>query len=132
MTNKRGVLMLIGGGEDRDPQDARIILRELARHVDGGKLVLATVASHRPEGYFAEYEKAFADLGIGELVELYVEERSRAADRSKLSLLDDAVGILFSGGDQLRITSQIGDTGIEAKIRALYQRGGVVAGTSAG
>ena len=129
---RRGCLIIIGGGEDRDPTGERAILREVARHVHGGKLVLATVASHRPEGYFDEYERAFADLGIGELVELYVEERSRAGDREKLSVLDDAAGIFFSGGDQLRITSQIGDTGIEAKVRALYERGGVVAGTSAG
>lgn len=129
---RKGCLIIIGGGEDRDPKGDRKILREVARHVHGGKLVLATVASHRPEGYFEEYQKAFADLGIGELVELYVEERSRAGDREKLSVLDDAAGIFFSGGDQLRITSQIGDTGIEAKVRTLYERGGVVAGTSAG
>ncbi|HYJ83864.1 MAG TPA: cyanophycinase [Allosphingosinicella sp.] len=129
---RRGCLIIIGGGEDRAPSGQRVILREIARHVRGGKLVLATVASHRPEGYFAEYERAFADLGLGELVELYVEERSQAGDREKLSVLDDAAGIFFSGGDQLRITSQIGDTGIEAKVRALYERGGVVAGTSAG
>jgi len=129
---RRGCLIIIGGGEDRDPKGERAILREVAKHVRGGKLILATVASHRPEGYFAEYEKAFADLDVGELVELYVEERSRAGDREKLSVLDDAAGIFFSGGDQLRITSQIGDTGIEAKVRALYERGGVVAGTSAG
>ena len=129
---RRGCLIIIGGGEDRAPSGQRVILREIARHVRGGKLVLATVASHRPEGYFAEYEKAFADLGLGELVELYVEERSQASDREKLSVLDDAAGIFFSGGDQLRITSQIGDTGIEAKVRALFERGGLVAGTSAG
>jgi cyanophycinase len=129
---RRGCLIIIGGGEDRDPLGPRVILREVARHVHGGKLVLATVASHRPEGYFDEYEKAFADLGIGELVELYVQERGQAGDREKVSVLDDAAGIFFSGGDQLRITSQIGDTGIEAKVRALYERGGVVAGTSAG
>ena len=129
---RRGCLIIIGGGEDRNPIGPRVILREVARHVRGGKLVLATVASHRPEGYFQEYERAFADLGIGELVELYVEERVQAGDREKLSVLDDAAGIFFSGGDQLRITSQIGDTGIEAKVRALYERGGVVAGTSAG
>jgi cyanophycinase len=129
---RRGCLIIIGGGEDRAPSGRRVILREIARHVRGGKLVLATVASHRPEGYFTEYEKAFADLGLGDLVELYVEERSQAGDRDKLSVLDDAAGIFFSGGDQLRITSQIGDTGIEAKVRALYERGGVVAGTSAG
>src|ERR687889_1771975 len=129
---RKGCLIIIGGGEDRDPKSDRVILREVARHVRGGKLVLATVASHKPEGYFEEYQRAFADLDIGELVELYVEERSRAGDRDKLSVLDDAAGIFFSGGDQLRITSQIGDTGIEAKVRALYERGGVVAGTSAG
>ena len=128
----KGCLIIIGGHEDRDPNGDRAILREVARHVRGGKLVLATVASHQPEGYFDEYQKAFADLDVGELVELYVEERSEAHDREKLSVLDDAAGVFFSGGDQLRITSQIGDTGIEAKVRQLYERGGVVAGTSAG
>ncbi|HEY0627537.1 MAG TPA: cyanophycinase [Allosphingosinicella sp.] len=129
---RRGCLIIIGGHEDRDPRGHRVILKEVAKHVRGGKLVLATVASHQPEGYFDEYEKAFADLDVGELVELYFEDRCEAGDRDKLQVLDDAAGIFFSGGDQLRITSQIGDTGIEAKVRSVYERGGVVAGTSAG
>lgn len=129
---KEGCLIIIGGHEDRDPRGRRQILREVARHVRGGKLVLATVASHQPEGYFAEYEKAFADLDVGELVELYVEDRCEAHDRDKLAVLDDAAGIFFTGGDQLRITSQIGDTGIETRVRAIFDRGGVIAGTSAG
>ena len=129
---RRGTLIIIGGHEDRDPKGSRKILREVARRIHGGKLVLATVASHKPEGYFDDYDKAFADLGIGELVELYVEDRSKAGDREKLGVMDDAAGIFFSGGDQLRITSQIGDTGIEAKVRSLFERGGLVAGTSAG
>jgi len=128
----KGCLIIIGGHEDRDPEGDRVILKEVARHVAGGKLVLATVASHQPEGYFEEYQKAFDDLDIGELVELYVEDRNEASDRDKLAVLDDAAAIFFSGGDQLRITSQIGDTGIEAKVRAIYERGGVIAGTSAG
>ena len=129
---RRGTLIIIGGHEDRDPEGQREILREVAREVDGGKLVLATVASHQPEGYFEEYEKAFADLNLGELVELYVEERSVANEPTKLDTLDDAAGVFFSGGDQLRITSQIGDTKIEAKVRRLFERGGLIAGTSAG
>ena len=129
---RRGTLIIIGGGEDRDPESERIILREVARHVRGGKLVLATIASHQPEGYFEDYQKAFADLDVGELVELYVRDRNEASDREKLSVLDDAAAVFFSGGDQLRITSQIGQTGIEAKVRALYERGGLIAGTSAG
>ncbi|HEY8592044.1 MAG TPA: cyanophycinase [Sphingomicrobium sp.] len=129
---RKGCLIIIGGHEDRDPQGDRLILKEVARHVKKGKLVLATVASRQPAGYFEEYQNAFADLGIGELVELYLEDRGEAWDREKLQVLDDAAGIFFSGGDQLRITSQIGDTGIEAKVRALFERGGLVAGTSAG
>jgi cyanophycinase len=129
---RQGCLIIIGGHEDRDPKSERAILREVARHIRGGKLVLATVASRQPEGYFEEYQEAFRDLDIGELVELYVEDRAEAGNREKLSVLDDAAGVFFSGGDQLRITSQIGDTGIEAKVRRIYERGGVVAGTSAG
>ena len=127
-----GSLIIIGGGEDRAPSGPRVILREIARHVRGGKLVLATVASHQPEGYFDDYDEAFADLDVGPLVELYVNDRAEAGDRDKLRVLDEAAGVFFSGGDQLRITSQIGDSGIEAKVRALFDRGGLVAGTSAG
>jgi cyanophycinase len=129
---RQGTLIIIGGHEDRDPKGDRVVLRDVARRVNGGKLVLATVASHQPEGYFDEYAKAFEDLGLGELVELYVEERSMAGDEEKLKVLDDAAGVFFSGGDQLRITSQIGDTSIEARVRRIYERGGVIAGTSAG
>jgi cyanophycinase len=129
---QQGSLIIIGGGEDREPGGKREILREVARRAQGGKLVLATVASHQPEGYFDEYRKAFADLGIGDLVELYVEDRAEARDREKLEVLDNAAAVFFSGGDQLRITSQIGDSGIEDKVRAIFARGGLIAGTSAG
>jgi hypothetical protein len=67
---ERGATRIISGGEDKEGE--RVILREVARHLDGGKLVLATVASHQPEGYFEAYQKGFADLGITDLVELYL------------------------------------------------------------
>jgi cyanophycinase len=130
--NRKGTLIIIGGHEEREPSSERTILKEVAARVRGGKLVLATVASHHPEGYFEEYQKAFRDLDVGELVELYVEDRAEASDSDKLRVLDDAAGVFFSGGDQLRITSQIGDSAIEEKVRRLFERGGVIAGTSAG
>jgi cyanophycinase len=126
----RGPLIIIGGGEDREGE--RVILREVARYLNGGRLVLATVASHQPEGYFEVYQKAFADLGIEDLVELYVEDRAETLDPEKLRLFDGAAGVFFSGGDQLRISSQIGDTPIEQRVREIHERGGVIAGTSAG
>jgi cyanophycinase len=129
-TKCSGTLIIIGGHEDRDPRGDRTILKEVARRLDRGKLVLATVASHQPEGYFEDYDKAFGDLDVGELVELYVENRTQAVE--KLGLLKEAAGIFFSGGDQLRLTSQIGGTEIEDELHRLLARGGVLAGTSAG
>lgn len=125
-----GTLIIIGGHEAKEGE--RAILKEVARRVGGGKLVLATVASHQPEGYFQSYRQGFQDLGIGELVELYVQERAQATRDDTLRLLENAAGVFFSGGDQLRITSQIGDTPVEARIREIYEGGGVIAGTSAG
>jgi cyanophycinase len=47
-------------------------------------------------------------------------------------VFDGAAGVFFSGGEQLRISSQIGDTPVEQRVRRLYEAGGLVAGTSAG
>jgi cyanophycinase len=126
----KGPLLIIGGGEDKEGE--RSILREVAKHLDGGRLVIATVASHEPEGYFEAYQHAFADLGVTDLVELYVKDRAETLDPDKLKILDGAAGVFFSGGDQLRISSQIGDTPIEQRVREIHERGGLLAGTSAG
>ena len=125
-----GKLIIIGGHEDKERD--RTILKEVARHAQGGKLVIATVASHQPDGYFESYQQGFDGLGVTELVELYLHQRTETEDQAKLHLLDDAAGVFFTGGDQLRISSQIGDTEIERRIRAIFDRGGVIAGTSAG
>lgn len=125
-----GPLIIIGGHEDKEGD--RVILKAVAERVNGGKLVIATVASHKPEGYFDAYRDAFDGLGVGELVELYVGDRAESQSDATLAILDDAAGVFFSGGDQLRISSQIGDTPVEKRIRDLHARGGVIAGTSAG
>jgi cyanophycinase len=40
--------------------------------------------------------------------------------------------VFFTGGDQLKITSQLGDTPTYSRIQEIYEEGGVIAGTSAG
>jgi len=126
----QGTLVIIGGREDKEGK--REILREVASLLDGGKLVIATVASHEPEGYFESYQRAFADLGITNVVELYVNDRAETLNEEKLSAFEGAAGVYFTGGDQLRISSQIGDTPIEQRVREIFDHGGVIAGTSAG
>lgn len=128
--SKAGTLIIIGGHEDM--KGDRIILKEVAKHIQGGRLVVATVASHEPQGYFSAYQEAFAALNITDLCEVYIGDRAESADKEKLKLLDNVKGIFFSGGDQLRISSQIGDTPFESRIKEIYNNGGVIAGTSAG
>ena len=123
-------LIIIGGHEDKESD--KVILRELLRHTGDGRIVVTTVASHQPEGYFQSYEEAFGDLGMKELVELDIPDRLAAHDEEKLSLLEDAAAVFFTGGDQLKVASQLGCTPVFKRIRQIYQRGGVIAGTSAG
>jgi len=130
MTDQAGPLIIIGGHEDK--KHDRVILKHVADRVRDGKLVIATVASHEPEGYFDAYKEAFAALGVTDLVELYVHERGETREARFAELLEGAAGVFFTGGDQLRISSQIGDTPIERMVRELHERGGLIAGTSAG
>lgn len=127
---KDGILIIIGGHEDHEGE--RVILKEVAAHVKNGRLVLATVASHEPEGYLEKYRTAFSDLGVTKVDELYIEERGEAASEEKLAGLRDVEAVFFSGGDQLRITSLIGDTPIYDQVHEIFRSGGVIAGTSAG
>jgi cyanophycinase len=130
MSTKPGPLIIIGGHEDKDGK--RLILKQIAKRVEGRRLVIATVASHEPEGYFETYQKAFEGLGVGELVELYVHDRAETLSDEATATLENAAGVFFTGGDQLRISSQIGDTPVERAIREIHAAGGLIAGTSAG
>jgi cyanophycinase len=130
VSERSGPLVIIGGHEDKEGD--KVILSEIARRVRGGKLVIATVASHQPDGYFEAYKAAFEPLGLTDLVEFYVEERAETLTDDALSSLEGAAGVFFTGGDQLRISSQIGDTPVERRVRAIHAAGGLIAGTSAG
>ncbi len=127
---EEGPLIVIGGHEDKSGD--RTILRAVAERLRGRRLVVATIASQIPEEYFEEYSRVFRDLGVDDVQELYVAERSQASDPAKLACFEGAGGVFFTGGDQLRIASQIGDTPVDAAVREVWRNDGVIAGTSAG
>jgi cyanophycinase len=123
-------LIAVGGHEDKER--GREVLKEVARQVGSGKLVVTTVASEEPAGLFEEYRQAFRDLGVRRIEHLRIDHRADGADPDRVRLLADTKGVFFTGGDQLKITSQIGDTPVFQTIARLYHRGAVVAGTSSG
>src|SRR4051812_24431402 len=110
MIRKHGALVVIGGHEDKEGE--KLILRELARRAGRGKIVVATVASEQPEEYWTTYERIFRGLGVPHVFHLDVRARDEAKSGRKVHILDDASVVFFTGGDQLKITSLLGDSPI--------------------
>jgi cyanophycinase len=126
----RGTLVIIGGHEDKEGD--RLILRAVAERVGSGALVVATVASGLPREVWGDYEPLFKELGVGDVRHLHVSTREEALSEEALEVLDGATAVFFSGGDQLKLTSQLGDTPIYTRMMEIYEQGGTIAGTSAG
>ena len=126
----KGTLIIVGGHEDK--KEERLILRAVAERAGSGRLVVATVASTKPDELWQTYEPLFRRLGARHVYHLNVESREEAKSEQKVRILDDATVVFFTGGDQLKITSQLGDTPIYSRLRDFYERGGTIAGTSAG
>lgn len=127
----KGTLIIIGGAEEKEPEEKRNILRRVVEHAQGGKLVLMPIATTYPEETVGRYTEVFSDLGLEELTVVDIRTRGEALG-DKVELLKGATVIFFSGGDQLRLTSQLCDTPIFSEVRRLYESGGVIVGTSAG
>jgi len=127
----KGALIIIGGHEDRTGE--RRILGAVAERLgDDGKIVVCTVASAEPDSLWEEYESAFRALDVPHVYRLDVGSREDAATPRAMRILEGATGVFFTGGDQLKITSQIGDTPLYSRVQEIFEAGGVIAGTSAG
>ena len=126
-----GSLLIIGGHEDKE--NDKVILRMLVKKVGkSGKIVVATIASDQPNAMFSEYERCLRGLGMRHVHHLTIESRDEARLDARIRVLNEADALFFTGGDQLKITSQIGDTPIFTKVRQIFDAGGLIAGTSAG
>ncbi len=127
---KSGKLIIIGGKEDKE--NDKEILRVVAEGVGNGKLCIVSVASAVGDELWEIYRKVFRDLGVKKLSHLDVYHRHESVDTKALAAVKDADAIFFTGGDQLKITSELGGTVVLDRILEIYHGGGIIAGTSAG
>ncbi|HEY9421542.1 MAG TPA: cyanophycinase [Thermoanaerobaculia bacterium] len=127
---EQGDLIIIGGNEKKDEE--RKILKEVARRAGSGKLVVVTVATAEPQESFEEYRQIFTELGVKKIEHLDVRLREEAKSEERVKILDGASVVFFTGGDQLKITSQLGDSAVYQTIEKIFDEGGTIAGTSAG
>jgi cyanophycinase len=128
----KGTLLIIGGHEDK--KGDKVILREFVRLARSGTLVVATLASKNAGAELWEnYQEVFTELGVKQSMHLNVGSREDAREITRMDMIEQADALFFTGGDQLQLTSQLGGTLLCDRIQTFYyERGGVIAGTSAG
>lgn len=127
-----GTLFIIGGHEDKT--GPMTILRRFVAAAGGANahIVVITTASAIPDVMAAMYNTAFQQLGVTNFTALNAVTRAQANDPTIVATVNQATGILLSGGEQVRLTAELGGTVLEDAIKQRYLAGAVIAGTSAG
>lgn len=141
----RGTLIPIGGNEDKGFEDDEIhrldyieegILAHVLEEAGGisASIVIIPTASSIPIEIGENYIKAFTTLGCKNMHVLDIRSRADSEDKEAIEHIKNADCVLFSGGNQSKISKYIGETTIHKILcdRYINDSGFVIAGTSAG
>lgn len=141
----KGTLIPIGGNEDKGLENKEqytldFVEEGILYHVleaAGGKnakVVVIPTASSIPVEVGENYVEAFSKLGCTSVEVLDIRSKAHSEEESALQLVKDAHCIMFSGGDQSKISKHIGNTSLHKLMRERFynEEGFVIAGTSAG
>ena len=111
-----------------------MILRRVVKEVgDKGYILVLPIASEEPDEAAQDYVKVFTDLGCPRVEVLDIRTREEVDSENSLRLLNEAGGVMFTGGDQLRLTVLLGGTAFQRRLKERYTHEPfVIAGTSAG
>src|SRR5215212_2776697 len=127
----RGWIVPIGGAENKE-NDRRILERFV--EVSGGSsadiIVIPTASRVHETG--PRYESVFRELGAPRVSVMDFDTRRDCQEPNRLQRLEEATGIFFTGGNQLRLTTLLGGTAVATLIRRRNADGVTVGGTSAG
>jgi cyanophycinase len=127
----RGWIVPIGGAENKE-NDRHILERflEVSGGGDADIVVIPTASRLNETG--PRYEKIFNELGAKRVAVMDFDTRRDCQETGRLKRIEEATGIFFTGGNQLRLTTLLGGTPVAKLIRACNAHGVTVGGTSAG
>jgi cyanophycinase len=145
----KGKLFAIGGNEDKgtEPEPNYIqknnlnffelqILSRIVREAGGhdAHIEVITSASSIPDEIGTNYLEAFKKLGCNNVHVMNIRKREEADNPDNIERIRNCNGIMFSGGNQLRLSSIFGGTSILELIveRYFQEEHFIIAGTSAG
>ncbi len=145
----KGKLVSVGGAEDKgtDLEEGFVqrnrlnffelgILKRIVNEVGGPQkhIEVITTASSIPDEVGQNYLDAFGKIGCTNIGIMDIRKREDVQKPEYIERIRKADGVMFSGGDQLRLTSIFGGTEIYQILhdRYLEEENFVIAGTSAG
>jgi cyanophycinase len=145
----KGKLIAIGGAEDKgtDLEAGEMhrnnlnffelgILRRVVQEAGGidARIEVITTASTIPYEVGDNYMNAFGKIGCTNIGVLHIRNRQDTANQEYLDRIRTCNAVMFSGGNQMRLSVTDGGTQFLAILKKRYQEedGFVVAGTSAG
>ncbi len=145
----KGKLIAIGGAEDKgtDLEKGEIqrnnlnffelgILRRIVEEAGGplSRIEVITTASMIPYEVGDNYLNAFGKIGCTNIGIMHIRNRSDVANTEYFERITRCDVVLFSGGNQLRLSSTFGGTKLLQAIADRYndEENFVIAGTSAG
>ena len=127
----RGWIVPIGGAENKE-NDRHILARflEVSGGGDADIVVIPTASRMHETG--PRYERLFSELGARRVTVMDFDTRRDCQEPGRLTRLEQATGIFFTGGNQLRLSTLLGGTPVAKLVRARNAQGMTVGGTSAG
>ncbi|MCK8481054.1 cyanophycinase [Psychroserpens algicola] len=145
MQKVKGTLIPIGGNEDKGLEENELytlefidegILYHVVKEAGGvdSKIVVIPTASSIPKEVGDNYLSAFKTLGCSDVTVLDIRSKKDSEQQESIDLITSADCVMFSGGNQSKITNKIGGTSIHNILIDRYKNdeGFVIAGTSAG
>ncbi|PTM05788.1 MAG: cyanophycinase [Bacteroidetes bacterium] len=129
--NKNGTLIAIGGGEIGDTS----IMKEFRKLAggDAAKIVVIPTAFVRNNKIDTMLLKRnFKEYGIPNFTILHTTDSIEANTDDFVKPIKEATGIYFTGGRHWRIADSYLNTKVHEELSKLLDRGGVIAGSSAG
>jgi len=148
---RKGALILSGGGGTSRESFGKGVLEQFVALAGGpgANFVFIPTASSglkldsgliyeppdtdEPAANTEEFERALAEMyGVGRITILHTRSRATANSESFVAALRRADGVWLSGGNAGRLAGAYLGTRTQKEIKAVFERGGVVGGNSAG
>ncbi len=148
MPEIKGKLIAIGGAEDKGTVLEKAlsihhnlnffglgILRRIVDEAGGimARIEVVTTASMIPFEVGNNYLEAFGRIGCTNVDVMHIRTREDVLDEAYIERIENCDAVMFTGGNQMRLTSTFGGTRFLRIIQNRYKNESfVVAGTSAG